>query len=56
MNHTAIGLDQSEEEILNCDVSDDALETAATTGMQKAGPYTAPFALICIPFVAQSGN
>ena len=56
MNHTTIGLDQSEEEILNCDVSDDALETAGATGILKAGPYTAPFALICIPFVAQGGN
>jgi hypothetical protein len=50
MSHTTIGLDQSEEEILNYEVSDDALETAAGTGKEQAVPYTAPFALICIPF------
>ena len=50
MNHTIIGLDQSEEEILNIEVTDDALETAAGTGKEKAVPPTAPFALICIPF------
>ena len=50
MNHTIIGLDQSEEEILNIEVPDDALETAAGTGKEKAVPPTAPFALICIPF------
>jgi hypothetical protein len=54
MSHTIIGLDQAEEHILNCDVSDDALETAAGTRNEKAAAYTAPFALICIPFVAQS--
>jgi hypothetical protein len=52
MSHTTIGLDQTEEEILNYEVSDDALETAAGTGKEKAVPYTAPFALICIPFGA----
>jgi hypothetical protein len=50
MSHTTIGLDQTEEDILNYEVSDDALEMAAGTGKEKAGPYTAPFALICIPF------
>ena len=53
MSHTIIGLEQAEEAILNCDVSDDALETAAGTRNEKAAAYTAPFALICIPFVAQ---
>ena len=52
MSHTTIGLDQTEEEILNYEVSDDALETAAGPGKEKAVPYTAPFALICIPFGA----
>jgi hypothetical protein len=46
MNHT--GLDQSVADILNFDVSDDALEAAAMANA-KANP-TAPFAIICIPF------
>ena len=50
MSHTSIGLDQTEEDILNYEVSDDALETAGGTGKEKAVPPTAPFALICIPF------
>ncbi|HSP50371.1 MAG TPA: hypothetical protein VLN61_09345 [Pseudolabrys sp.] len=50
MRHTTIGFDQTEEEILNYDVSDDALETAGGMGKEKAVPPTAPFALICIPF------
>jgi hypothetical protein len=40
MNHTTIGLDQTEEEILTYEVSDDALETAAGAGKEKAGAYT----------------
>ena len=48
MNH--IGLDQTEDDILNFEVSDDALETAGGAGKEKVVPYTAPFALICIPF------
>lgn len=47
MSHT--GSDQAEEEILNIDVTDDALETAAATGREKA-KYTLPASLICIPF------
>ena len=50
MSHTTRGLDQTEEEILNYEVSDDALETAGGAGKEKAVPYTSPFALICIPF------
>ena len=38
MSHTSIGLDQTEEEILNYDVSDDALETAGGMGKEKAVP------------------
>ena len=47
MSH--IGSDQAQEEILNIDVSDDALETAAAMGKEKAR-YTLPASLICIPF------
>lgn len=43
MNHTTIGLDQTEEEILTHEVSDDALETAGGTGNEKAGAYTLGF-------------
>ena len=39
MSHS--GLDQTEEEILIDPVSDDALETAAATGKEKA-KYTLP--------------
>ena len=39
MSHT-IGLDQTEEEILTYEVSDDSLETAGGTGKEKAGNYT----------------
>jgi hypothetical protein len=46
---TTIGLDRTDEEILNADVSDDALE-AAGLGKEQAVPPTAPFAIICIPF------
>lgn len=50
MSHATIGREQTEEEILNYEVSDEALETAAETGQQKAAIPTAPFAIICIPF------
>jgi hypothetical protein len=50
MSDTTIGLDQTEEEIFNYEISDDALETAGGTGKEKVLPPTAPFALICIPF------
>jgi len=42
MNHTT-GLDQIEQEILAYEVSDDALETAAGIGKEKAGNYTLGF-------------
>jgi hypothetical protein len=35
--------DQIEEEILSYEVSDEALETAAGTGKEKAGNYTLGF-------------
>jgi len=38
MSHTTIGLDQTEEEILIYEVSDEALETAGGTGKEKAVP------------------
>jgi hypothetical protein len=50
MSQSSIGLEQTEEEILHYDVSDDVLETAAGTGKQNAGAQTLPYALICIPF------
>jgi hypothetical protein len=49
MSQATIGLDHTDEEILNADVSDDALE-AAGLGKEQAVPQTAPFAIICIPF------
>jgi hypothetical protein len=36
-------LDQIDEEILSYEVSDEALETAAGTGKEKAGNYTLGF-------------
>jgi len=38
MNNTTTDLGQAEEAILTCEVSDEALETAA--GQDKAGNYT----------------
>jgi len=43
MNDTAIGFDQTEEDILICELSDDALETAAGTGREKMGNFTISF-------------
>jgi hypothetical protein len=40
ITNTTIELDQTEEEILTYEVSDEALETAAGTGKEKAGNYT----------------
>ena len=40
MIENTIGLEQIEEEILICEVSDDTLETAASTEKEKAGAYT----------------
>ena len=43
MNDTTIGLDQTEADILTYEVSDEALETAAGTGKEKAGHDTLGF-------------
>jgi hypothetical protein len=43
MSDTTIGLDQIDEEILAYEVSDEALETAAGSGKEKAGHYTLGF-------------
>jgi hypothetical protein len=43
MSDTNTGLDRTEEEILSFEVSDEALETAAGTGKEKAGNYTLGF-------------
>jgi hypothetical protein len=43
MSGTAIQLDQTEEEMLAYEVSDEALETAAGTGNEIAGRYTLYF-------------
>jgi hypothetical protein len=41
MSDSTIGFDQTEEEILNFDVSDESLETAG--GKENAGAYTLGF-------------
>jgi len=43
MSDTTIGFDQTEEEILTYEVSDEALETAAGQGKEKVGHYTLGF-------------
>lgn len=43
MNDKTIGLDQTEEEVLAYKVSDEALETAASTGNWKAEGHTMAF-------------
>ncbi|HSV23438.1 MAG TPA: hypothetical protein VLJ17_10465 [Xanthobacteraceae bacterium] len=43
MNDMTIGIDQTEEEVLTYQVSDEALETAAGMGKEKAGNYTLGF-------------
>jgi hypothetical protein len=40
MNDMTIGLEQTEEVMLTSEVSDEALESAAGTGREKAGNYT----------------
>ena len=40
ITNTTIDLDQTEEKTLIYEVSDDALEIAASTGKEKAGNYT----------------
>jgi hypothetical protein len=43
MSDITIGLDQTEEEMLACEVSDVTLESAAGRGSEKAGNYTLLF-------------
>jgi hypothetical protein len=43
MNDTTVGLDQTEAEILVSEVSDEALETAASTGTDKVVNFTLAF-------------
>jgi hypothetical protein len=50
MTQTTIGFGQTDEEILNYEISDDALEGAGTMGDEKV-VYTLPSAIICLPFV-----
>jgi hypothetical protein len=54
MSHTITGLAQAEEGILNFEVSDDVLESAARPRNAKAAAYTVPSAIICIPLAPQS--
>jgi hypothetical protein len=50
MRQTTSALDQSEEEILNFDVSDEALETAGGARKENVANPTIPSAIICLPF------
>ena len=43
MNETSIGFDQTEEEIVTYEVSDEALETAGGTEREKASNLTLNF-------------
>jgi hypothetical protein len=43
MNDMTIGLEQTEEEMLIYEVSDEALESATGTGNEEAGNYTLYF-------------
>jgi hypothetical protein len=54
MSHITTGDDQADQAILDCDVPDAALETAAGAGQPMAAA-TLPNALLCIPFVVQDG-
>jgi hypothetical protein len=40
MTNTDTTLDQTEEDVLTCEVSDEALEATAGTGKETAGNYT----------------
>ena len=40
MTETTIELEQTEHELLTCEISDEALENAAGTDSEKAGNYT----------------
>jgi len=52
MNEISDERDWSEAEMLDGDVSDDALEQAAGSGKRDAANPTVPSAIICIPFEA----
>jgi hypothetical protein len=52
MSHDTVGLERAEETILNFEVCDAVLETAARPGQVKAA-YTVPSSIICIPLVPQ---
>lgn len=43
MNDMTIGLDRTEENVLNCKISDEALEIVAGPGSEKLGYYTLYF-------------
>ena len=43
MNETAVGLDQTEEEILAFEISDEALENIASTAKENAANQTVAF-------------
>lgn len=43
MNGTTFSLDQVDDEVLNYEISDEALETAAGTEKEEAGSYTICF-------------
>jgi hypothetical protein len=43
MSDMTIGLEQTEEEMLTYEISDDALESTTGTGNEKAGNYTLYF-------------
>lgn len=43
MCDSTLGLDETEEAALSCEISDEALETAAGTQLDKAGNFTLAF-------------
>jgi hypothetical protein len=43
MSEGTFGLDETEEAALSCEISDEALETAAETPTDKAGNFTLAF-------------
>jgi hypothetical protein len=55
MSHDSAGLERAEEAILNFEVCDAVLETAARPGQARAA-YTVPSAIICIPLAPQNGK
>jgi hypothetical protein len=54
MNHTINGRARVEAAILDFEVSDDMLESAGRPHNAKAGAYTVPSSIICIPLAPQS--